>query len=453
MGRAIMLAAMHSGAGKTSITLGVLSYLKSKNFSIRAYKTGPDYIDTAYHSKITKKACINLEPYFLEDEEGENLYAQYKKYADSNISIIEAAMGYYNGIYTQEPRASAYTVANAINAKVCLIVDEFDAEKIYEYIHKYDALASNKIEALILNKCRASEYSKLKNKIENLCNTRVLGFLEERTEFKLESRHLGLRMPKDSEKDVEELAKKIAKKLAKNVDMSFFEEESDKEIKKDKSKKKTELRLAISMDKAFCFIYEDNLSLLRENGFEIVEFSPLNDNKLPDNIDALWLCGGYPEIYAKELAANISMKESILKAMNLGLPTIAECGGFMYLHKRLEDINSNYYNMVGFFNFDSFKTDKLQRFGYIEVKAKEDNILLKANESFKSHEFHYWDSEYAGSSCTAIKANKSKDWECIHTSLNIFAGYPHIYLRSNMKMIENFKKLCLAYKKEREDNV
>ena len=460
MNRAIMLAAMHSGAGKTSITLGLIRLLKRNNINIRAYKTGPDYIDTAYHSLISGFPCINLEPYFLETDNGSGLLEQYEKYNDKDIAIVEAAMGYYNGIYGQEPRASAYSVANAINAKVCLVVDEFDIEKIYEYIHIYDSLNENKIEAIILNKCSQDIYRNIKKNIEEKCNIKILGFIEENQDLEIPSRHLGLFMPENLE--LENIADSIADILEKQVDMEFFFKEIkdtfiDKEVKavsevKDKFQNH-KLRLALAKDSAFCFMYEDNLNLLKENGFEIVEFSPLEDKELPNDIDALWLCGGYPEVYAKDLEKNMSIRKDILSKVNSGLPTIAECGGFMYMHKNLEDVNKNKYSMLGYFDFDSFKTDKLQRFGYIEVKALKENILLKKGEKFKSHEFHHWDSEDSGSDFIATKANKSKEWECIHANERIFAGYPHIYLRANMNMIKNLKDTCLKYRAERETYV
>lgn len=449
MGKAIMLAAMHSGAGKTSITLGTVKYLSDKGYSVRTYKTGPDYIDTAYHTSLSKKACINLEPYFLEAEkEDKKLLSLYQKYNDSDICIIEAAMGYYDGIYGFEPRASAYTVANELDAKVCLITDSFDENEIYEYIHRYDKLAKNRICALIMNKCTKADFEAKSKRIEDLCKLKVLGFLNEDEDFYIAGRHLGLNMP-DGEEVVRK-ALKISKALEENVDMSFFEEGFSKEDVVKEKKAFTRLRMALAWDKAFCFMYEENLSLLRQKGFEIVNFSPIKDKELPESIDLLWLPGGYPEVYAAELEKNYEIKKAIKEAVEKGLPTIAECGGFMYMHKSIEGLDEKKYDMLSCFDFESFKTPKLQRFGYIEVEASEDNLLLAKGEKFKTHEFHHWDSTNPGSSCHAVKANKSKEWDCIHAYKNIFAGYPHIYLKANESMPERLTEHCLSYRLKRE---
>lgn len=432
MKRPIMIASMHSGAGKTSISLGIIKYLIDNSISVRAYKTGPDYIDTKFHSEISNKACINLEPYFLEAKDGKLLRKQYKKYDTEDISIIEASMAYYDGIYGFEPRASAYTVANATNARVCLLVDEFDIERINEYIHRYDNIEKTRIEAIILNKADKKIYKAIKKMIEEKCGVRVLGYLEEKKDLKIASRHLGLKMPEEI--NIQNIASKIKNSLIKTCDMSFFLEKR--------------LKIGISKDEAFCFLYEENINLLKEEGFEIVYFSPLRDKDIPNDLAAIFLCGGYPELYAKKLEENIEFKKNLLLKLKSGLPFIAECGGFMYLHNSLEGIDNKKYKMLGFFDFDAYRTDKLQRFGYIEIRAKKDNILLKKDEVFRSHEFHHWDSANSGCSCIATKANKSKTWECIHSNENMFAGFPHIYFAGNKNMLKNLKRACKKYRKE-----
>ena len=177
-----------------------------------------------------------------------------------------------------------------------------------------------------------------------------------------------------------------------------------------------------------------------------MKFSPIHDKKLPDNIDAIWLSGGYPELYAKELSSNTSMLNSIKEAKNI--PIIAECGGFIYLHKSFENNNGEVFNGVGLIEAKAFKTQKLVRFGYIEIEAKSDSLLMKKNQKIRSHEFHYYDSTNNGEYAHAVKANKSKEWNCINAYENIFAGFPHIYLRGYEFLVENLVEYL-----ERQRNV
>ena len=199
-------------------------------------------------------------------------------------------------------------------------------------------------------------------------------------------------------------------------------------------------RIAVSRDKAFCFMYSENIELLEELGCEIAYFSPLADEKLPEGISGLYLCGGYPELYAKELSANASMLESVRTAIEAGLPTIAECGGFMYLHGSIDEIP-----MAGVIHGDSFRTHHLQRFGYTKITAAHDNLLCAAGESIRAHEFHYYDSEDNGEDYIAEKASNGKTYRCCHATDTMYAGYPHIYLPANRRFAEAFVRKAAEY--------
>ncbi len=444
-----MLAAMHSGAGKTSLCFALLQYLKEKGVAVQSYKTGPDYIDTAYHSLVSGRACINLEPYFLESEDGALLREVFARYAgDAQICVIEAAMGYYDGIYGQEPRASAYTVAKALHAEVCLIADTQNAEEIAAYVRRYADKGDSRIRALILNRCKKEWYLRHKEEIEKSTGLPLLGYVEERELFHIPERHLGLHMPQKEE--LESLAAAMAKELARGVDLSFFQAGGTKAPVPVKPVESAQFRLAIAKDAAFCFFYEENLRILREAGAEILFFSPLEEENLPQDIDGLWLPGGYPELYARQLSENEKMRSRIKEAAEGGLPLVAECGGFLYLHRRMEGTDHKSYAMAAVFDADAYRTERLQRFGYIELTAAEDTVLLPKGESCRSHEFHYWDSEKPGSSCHAVKANKTKAWDCVRGSKTMFAGFPHLYLGSNKKMAERFAAACRRYREERK---
>jgi cobyrinic acid a,c-diamide synthase len=197
-------------------------------------------------------------------------------------------------------------------------------------------------------------------------------------------------------------------------------------------------RIAVARDRAFCFYYEDSLNLLKKFGAELVDFSPLRDSRLPPGIDGLILGGGYPELYAAELSQNRAMLASVRDAAAGGLPTMAECGGFMYLHRELQGADGKFYPMTGVFDARCEKKERLVRFGYAEFTANADNLLCEAGETLRGHEFHYWDSEEPGGGFTAVKPVSGVSWRCINAGKTLFAGFPHFHFCSAPKAAERF---------------
>ena len=432
--QAFMVSAMKSGSGKTLITLGLINILKKMGNTISIYKTGPDYIDTMYHEKIAGSPSTNLDPFFLEPEyrpgELKNLFFKNFLY---DTAIIEGAMGLFDGVYGEGKRCSACIVSEEIGVDVILVVDMDELEKLEEYLNKF----SNRVRAVIVNKLPPDcDIELLKAKI-NAMDLVLLGYLYMDESYRIESRHLGLYEP---QKDIFSIVDRVSEQLEKSLDFDAFYKfivkiESSDNFTAKSDPKIPKYRLAFAYDEAFSFTYEENIEVLKEYGFEIVKFSPIHDKKLPDNIDAIWLSGGYPELYANELSSNTSMLNSIKEAKNI--PIIAECGGFIYLHKYFEDSSDETFEGVGLIDGKAFKTQKLVRFGYIEIEAKSDSFLMRKNQKIRSHEFHYYDSTNNGEYAHAVKANKSKEWNCINAYENIFAGFPHIYLRGYEFLVEN----------------
>lgn len=432
--QAFMVSAMKSGSGKTLITLGLINILKNMGKTISIYKTGPDYIDTMYHEKIAGTPSTNLDPFFLEPEyrpgELKNLFFKNILY---DTAIIEGAMGLFDGVYGEGKRCSACIVSEEIGVDVILVVDMDELEKLEEYLNKF----SNRVKAVIVNKLPPDcDIELLKTKI-NAMDLVLLGYLYMDESYRIESRHLGLYEP---QKDIFSIVDRVSEQLEKSLDFDALYKfivkiESSDNFTVKFDPKIPKYRLAFAYDEAFSFTYEENIEVLKEYSFEIVKFSPIHDKKLPDNIDAIWLSGGYPELYAKELSSNTSMLNSIKEAKNI--PIIAECGGFIYLHESFENNNGEVFKGVGLIEAKAFKTQKLVRFGYIEIEAKSDSFLMKKNQKFRSHEFHYYDSTNNGEYAHAVKANKSKEWNCINAYENIFAGFPHIYLRGYEFLVEN----------------
>jgi cobyrinic acid a,c-diamide synthase len=443
--QAFMVSAMKSGSGKTLITLGLINILKKMGKTISIYKTGPDYIDTMYHEKIAGSPSTNLDPFFLEPEyipgELKNLFFKNFLY---DTAIIEGAMGLFDGVYGEGKRCSACIVSEEIGVDVILVVDIDELEKLEEYLNKF----SNRVRAVIVNKLPPDcDIELLKAKI-NALDLVLLGYLYMDESYLIESRHLGLYEP---QKDIFSIVERVSEQLKKSLDFDALYKfivkiESSDNFTAKSDPKIPKYRLAFAYDEAFSFTYEENIEVLKEYGFDIVKFSPIHDKKLPDNINAIWLSGGYPELYAKELSSNTSMLNSIKEAKNI--PIIAECGGFIYLHKYFEDNSGETFEGVGLIDGKAFKTQKLVRFGYIEIEAKSDSFLMKKNQKIRSHEFHYFDSTNNGEYAHAVKANKSKEWNCINAYENIFAGFPHIYLRGYEFLVENLVEYL-----ERQRNV
>jgi cobyrinic acid a,c-diamide synthase len=447
--KVFMVSAMKSGSGKTLITLGLINIFKRMGKTVSIYKTGPDYIDTMYHEKIAGSPSTNLDPFFLEPEyrpgELKNLF--FRNFT-GDMAIIEGAMGLFDGVYGEGKRCSACIVSEEIGIDVILVVDIDEIDTVGEYLQKF----SHRVKTVIVNKVPIDyDISLIRERLVE-SNLTLIGFLYYNENYHMESRHLGLNEPG---KDIFKIVDKLSDELSKTLDFKLFENFTlniDCNIPSHKAKDltlnniKSKYRLAFAFDEAFSFTYDENIKVLEEYGFEIVKFSPLHDKNLPENISAIWLSGGYPELYANELSSNISMLESIAKAKDI--PIIAECGGFIYLHKNFEDNNGESFRGVGLIDGKAFKTQKLVRFGYIEIEAKSDSVLMKKNQKIRSHEFHYFDSTNNGEYAHALKANKSKEWDCINAYENIFAGFPHIYLRGYEFLIENLIEYL-----ERKSNV
>ena len=286
---------------------------------------------------------------------------------------------------------------------------------------------------------------------ERLCSelgTEFFGCLP-KTDVSIESRHLGL-VTADEIEDIQAKLDKLGELAEKYILIDKLIGHSESLLPEFIALKIPHFSdaptIAVARDRAFCFIYQENIELLEKMGCRIEYFSPISDKCVPE-ADGLILSGGYPELYAAELSANQSMLASIKIRINCGMPTIAECGGFMYLHDELTDKNGVSYPMAGTISGKAFPTGKLQRFGYITMTAKCDNMLCRAGSNIKAHEFHYWDSTSCGSSFSAEKTD-GRMWECCHTSGSLYAGFPHIYFYSDVSIAEGFVMKCISYGEE-----
>ena len=445
-----LLSGTSSNCGKTTITMALLAAFQKRGLKIASFKSGPDYIDPMFHRKVFNVKTHNLDPYFCNEE---MLCQQFIRNKGEDLSIIEGAMGFYDGIGV-EGKASAWEVAKSVKAPVVLILDAKGMSNSAAAIIKgfKEFKENSMVEGVIFNNISPMLYPLLSDIVESI-GVKPYGFLPREEKYSIGSRNLGL-ITADEIQDMKDKIEGLRQLAEKYIDLDglyelaqsapVLESKSDSNLDTNEdleSVSDSKPRIAVSRDKAFCFMYEENVEILEDLACEVVYFSPLEDEELPKDISGLYLCGGYPELYKEELSNNKKLCQAIKDALEKGIPTIAECGGFMYLHDSIENIP-----MVGFIEGNCIKTDKLQRFGYIEIKALKDNLLCNENDSIRVHEFHYYDSENCGEDYMAKKASNGLEYLCCHASDSYYAGFPHIYLPANPEFAKSFVKNAQEWK-------
>ena len=457
----VVIGATSSDAGKTTFGCGLLKAIKNRGVDVCAFKCGPDYIDPMFHRKVLGIPSRNLDIFF-KGEGGVN-YLLHKNAENHDLAVVEGVMGYYDGLALATDVASTYDLAKTTASPAILLVDGRGKStsliaEIEGFLH---FRTPSHIKGIVINRITEMTYMMLKPAIEKALDVEVLGFLPEMDGVELESRHLGL-VTADEVIDLGERIEKVAAQVEESVDIDSIlnlasdvppidiENDTVSRIEKLDSSLYDGIKIAVAMDKAFCFYYEDNLDLLRELGATIELFSPLAGDQLPKDASGLIIGGGYPELYGKELEKSPTTN-AIRQALEQGLPCIAESGGFLYLHDEIEQKEGQVCRGAGVFkNEKAFYTGRLQRFGYINLKTRKDSIMGAAGTQFKGHEFHYWDSTNSGEDCHATKPFRKKSWNCIIARENIFAGFPHLHFYSNPQIAKNFLESCKQYRLAKE---
>ncbi len=433
----IMLAAMSSGSGKTTVSCALMRAMTRRGIDVQSYKCGPDYIDPMFHRRVLDIPCENLD-IFLQGEAGvlRTLSLQEHEYA-----VLESAMGFYDGIGGTE-EGSAWQIAALSETPVILILDPsgIGITLAAQVKGLMEFRKPNQIVGLLLNNCSDKLFAYLKPILERECTLPVLGYLPKSQENRLESRHLGL-ITADEVSDFDRRFDAVAEELEHHADISRLLSlcADIRPLPATMRLQAPVCRIAVARDAAFCFYYEENLRALRNAGAELCFFTPLSDRELPD-CNGLYLGGGYPELHAMELSKNRTMRDSIRRAAENGMPIIAECGGFLYLQRTLDGIP-----MVGTLNGEGYRTERLQRFGYVTLCAEENSLLFRAGESIPAHEFHYWECTENGTSLLAKKAN-GKTWCCGFCTERMYAAFPHLHFGGKLPLAERFVRAAAAYK-------
>lgn len=447
----IMIAAPKSGSGKTMITCGLLQALLDRKEKVLAYKCGPDYIDPMFHRRVLGIPGRNLDTFFTGEEKTRELFLESS--TEGSFCVMEGVMGLFDGLGGIREEGSSYHLAKVTRTPILLVVDAKGmGRSVLALLAGFLTYDEEKlIKGVLFNRMAKGYYEILKPLIEEELHLPVVGYLPEQKELTLESRHLGLLMPGEVE-NLQDKMKRLAEVLTKTVDMGKILQigRAACDLRGDTKTEWTgreeiapTIKIAVARDEAFCFYYEENLRLLEKLGAELVYFSPLWEKELPEGVSGLLLGGGYPELYAEALSANESMRESIKKTVEGGMPTLAECGGFLYLHETLKP-KEEVFPMAGVLPGKGFNAGKLVRFGYIEIEEKQSNFL-PPGEKIRGHEFHYYDTEYNGEDCLAIKPVTGRSYPCIVSNKTCFLGFPHLYYPSNPAFVKNFIRKAKEY--------
>ena len=436
----VLLCAPKSGSGKTLITCALLRAFVKKGFDPCAFKCGPDFIDPMFHKSVLSVPSRNLDLYMAGEEGVRKSLIEGSKGCD--IGIIEGVMGFYDGLGAEEGLGSSYDLCVRTGTPAILIVDAKGMSKsVIAMIKGYLEYGSDRvIKGVILNRVSAALVSELSTLIKRELGIPVIAALPVLKEGILESRHLGLVLPSEVPmllSRVDSVSDELLKSLDMDGLMQIANETGPLNAPEEKPYPQFDVTVGVARDEAFCFYYEENLELLEKMGARIKFFSPIHDRKIPE-VSRLIIGGGYPELYAKELSENVSMRDSIKKAADLGMPILAECGGFLYLQEKLKDKEGSEYDMVGALSGSSFMTDKLSHFGYVSVSRALDNPYLTEQDRVRGHEFHYCDTTDNGETATVTKLSSGRSWSGYQSKGNVFAGFAHLYYPSCRKVIERF---------------
>ncbi len=417
----VVLAGTGSAVGKTTISTGIMKALQDEN--VQPFKVGPDFIDPSYHTIATGNVSRNLDSFFMTESQIINSFERGLKKSNSKMGIIEGVRGLYEGISPISDIGNTASIAKALDAPVVLLMDSRSLVKsAAAVVLGFKALDPEiRIEGVILNKVKGKRhYLKAKESVEKLAKVPVIGGIPRNEEIAVEERHLGLVPALEKEKinrnielwgkiaeeyiDLDAL-KSIMKTSSKSTvkdNMNKAIEEHEDEFNKHhneaielevtngakpgelwKTGNKTPLKIGVAIDEIFTFYYKETLESLEENGAKIVPFSPYKDEEIPD-VDALYIGGGYPEVFKKDLSENESMLKSINKFHNEDRPIYGECGGLIYLSKSIDGLD-----MVNAIPYSSEMTPKVQGLNYVVARSNQDNLISDEGDVFRAHEFHY----------------------------------------------------------------
>jgi cobyrinic acid a,c-diamide synthase len=441
-----MTAALSSGSGKTVVTSALLRAMQNRGLDPCAFKCGPDYIDPMFHRAALGVPSHNLD-LFLMGEHGAR--ANYGRYAAGHgAALTEGVMGYYDGLGGTTPTASAWDTARLLDLPVLLVLrPKGTSLTLAAQVKGLQAFRTpNQLAGLFLNDCSPMLARTLAPLLERETGLPVLGHLPPMEEARLESRHLGLQTTHEIQ-DLQKRLDTLAEALEASLDWARFctlGERTPPDSPCSSAPRKKAV-IAVARDEAFSFCYAETLDALADAGGEVAFFSPLRDRTLPAGTQGLYLPGGYPELYAKTLADNRTMLTSIREQVGRGLPTVAECGGFLYLSQSLAGTDGEVHPMVGVLPGRGTDQGKLVRFGYAHLTASSDSLLFRQGETLPVHEFHHWDTDANGTDLTFVKPLTGRTWTGGWTHETLYAAFPHLFFGGTLPLAERFVDRAAVY--------
>lgn len=452
--RALVLAGTTSGVGKTTVAIGLMALLRQQGFKVQPFKAGPDYIDPSLHSRVTGQPSRNLDTWMLSHSAVTELFNRAMRGQD--IAIIEGVMGLYDGHSAVTDEGSTAELAKLLGAPVVLVLDSRKgARSLAAMVHGYQTFDSElHFGGVILNGIGSDRHLGLcREAIEHYTGVRVLGYLPRSDSLSLPERHLGL-VPTAEEPLDDSFIKELVSRCQANFDIpgilrlaeqaavprseaALFPPEPEPAV----------VKIGIARDRAFSFYYQDSLDLLEAWGAELVPFSPLEDRELPGNISGIYIGGGFPELYAGQLAENEPFITAIKKAAGQGMPLYAECGGLMYLGRSIRDLEGKEHRMVGLIPLSSQINSPRLHLGYRTVTALADSPILRKGETVRGHEFHWSVPETeSGNGTPAYSVMEEEGRREGFIKNNLLASYIHLHMGSRPSMAVRLIENCLKYR-------
>ena len=436
-----------------------MAALRRRGLKVAPFKVGPDFIDPGHHRRITGVASRNLDGWMLSKTYNLEIFARCTEAAD--VAVVEGVMGLFDGYDGSSDAGSTAQMAKWLGLPVILLVDARSmARSVAPLVMGFELFDKNlKYAGVIFNNLGSDRHLQyLKDALQGSVGMPCLGGIKRNEAITMPERHLGLVTSDDhplEEKTVERLADLIEESIDLDQLMENMPDLSlPKQTRQSAASEGAKIvRIGVARDNAFCFYYQDNLDLLTSQGAELAHFSPIVDRKLPEEIDGLYLGGGYPELFASKLADNASLREQIKARSDQGMPIYAECGGFMYLCQELYDQNGNCYPMVGCFPFATKMFVRLKALGYREITLTTDTVIGKKGHLIRGHEFHYSElTKLAPNTATAYRISdrvgmeKAPDGYWVNQTLG---SYNHLHFGSQPLAGRHFVENCLKFRQKR----
>lgn len=438
-----------SGSGKTTVALGLMAAFKEKGYSVQPFKCGPDFIDPGLHRLITGKMSRNVDLWMSGEEFSRKTLFQNSR--DADIAIIEGVMGMFDGGIS-----SSGSLSETLDIPGILVLDVRSmAQSAAAIVKGFETLRPKAApKGIILNRIASERHLQLvSDAIREHCEAEILGYLPRTLEFEIPSRHLGL-LTEDEAPLSPEAIQLLAKTITEHVDLDRIEKlfknglqpvvsSSSKTNESNETNTANEgrCRIGIARDKAFCFYYEDNFDILRAAGCELIFFSPLTDTELPGNLDALYLGGGYPELYAERLSNNLPMISAIRQWVENDRPVYAECGGFMYLTEGIIDQDNVFHQMVGAFPVKARMQKTRASLGYREVTTRSPCCFGPVGTILRGHEFHYSSIDKMPAHIERVYAVNNGTSEG-YTYKKVLGGYMHLHFGFAPQVASEFINFC-----------